>query len=70
MLLQVARNYTAQTLVLVNVSRGAMTQYDVISVAAMEGVGVAAAMQQQQATSGVHQSLASCSNHYLPWPLR
>ena len=37
-----------------------MTQHDVITVAAMEGVGVAAAMQQQQAISGVHQALPTC----------
>ena len=58
--LQVARNYTAQTLMLANSSGGAVTQYDVITVAAMEGVGVAAAMQQQQATSGVHQAVPTC----------
>ena len=55
-----ARNYTAQTLMLANASGGAVTQYDVITVAAMEGVGVAAAMQQQQAISGVHQALPTC----------
>lgn len=61
-LLQVARNYTALTLMLANASLGAVTQYDVITVAAMEGVGVAAAMQQQQATSGLHQALPICLN--------
>lgn len=50
--LQVARNYTAQTLMLVNASQATLTQYDVIAVSAMEGIGVAAAMQQQQQTSG------------------
>ena len=55
-----ARNYTAQTLMLANSSGGAVTQHDVITVAAMEGVGVAAAMQQQQAISGVHQALPTC----------
>ena len=43
-----------------------MTQYDVITVAAMEGVGVAAAMQQQQAISGVHQALPTCF-HSTGW---
>ena len=54
---------------LANSSGGAMTQYDVITVAAMEGVGVAAAMQQQQAISGVHQALPTCfyQNRVVPF---
>ena len=51
--MQVARNYTAQTLMLANASQGNLTQYDVITVAAMEGIGVAAAMEKQQQTSGI-----------------
>ena len=50
--MQVARNYTAQTLMLADTSQGNLTQYDVITVAAMEGIGVAAAMEKQQQTSG------------------
>ncbi len=47
-----ARNYTAQTLMLANATQGPVTQYDVVTISAMEGIGVAAAMQQQQRTSG------------------
>ena len=50
--MQVARNYTAQTLMLANATQDPVTQYDVITISAMEGIGVAAAMQQQQRTSG------------------
>ena len=53
--MQVARNYTAQTLMLANATQAPVTQYDVITISAMEGVGVAAAMQQQQETSGAQR---------------
>ena len=51
--MQVARNYTAQTLMLANASQGNLSQFEVITVAAMEGIGVAAAMEKQQQTSGI-----------------
>ncbi len=55
--MQVARNYTAQTLLLANASERNLTQYDVIAVAAMEGIGVAAAMEKQQQTSGISPTM-------------
>lgn len=64
-----ARNYTAQTLMLANASLGPVTQYDVITVSAMEGVGVAAAMEKQQQTSGVHTSSEqACTAHAFAPP--
>ena len=63
---QVARNYTAQTLMLANASLGPVTQYDVITVSAMEGVGVAAAMEKQQQTSGERTSPLSGHEQLMP----
>lgn len=50
LVLQVARNYTAQTL---NLATGkSLTQYDVIAVSAMEAVGVAPAINLHNDMSG------------------
>lgn len=50
--MQVARNYTAQTL---NLATGkSLTQYDVIAVSAMEAAGVAPAVNLHNDISGGH----------------
>ena len=66
LVLQVARNYTAQTL---NLATGkSLTQYDVIAVSAMEAIGVAPAIDVHNDISGELFPAASCTLLNNPTP--